>query len=226
MEEIRLSPDNNSYIIRGHAYPRMTHVMATLPKPHLDRWRERVGDEEADRISRETGDAGSLVHLVTELYDRNDIPQIKTLTTQHSWLTPYLFVWAEWRERYTTRIALIETTVWSERLGIAGRLDRLLVMTGDDTTTVADVKTTKSLSDDIGIQLCGYREMVIEMIERGELPDWMRPERTIACHLPGPRDDDEQTGRVLERVRVREYRPDDYKQALLDCVTQYYALKG
>jgi hypothetical protein len=224
--DIRMSDDNKAYIIRGREYARMTRVLEVgVPKPYLDVWRAKIGNDEADRIMRETGDAGSLVHLVTELYDKGDIPGVEVVIAKNQWLTPYLFVWMEWRGLYTLSVEDIERVVWSERLGIAGRLDRILMMLGDDTATIADVKTTKVLSDSIGIQLCGYREMVIEMIERGELPQSMRPERTIVCHLPGPRDDDEEKGRVLERVRVKEYIPGDYLEQLEDCVSQYKALR-
>jgi hypothetical protein len=224
--DIRMSDDNKAYVIRGREYARMTRVLEVgVPKPYLEKWRERVGDEEADRIVRETSDAGSLVHLVTELYDMGDIPGVKTVIAKNQWLTPYLFVWMEWRGAYTIGVKMIERVVWSERLGIAGRLDKILMMVGDESPALVDVKTTKVLSDSIGIQLCGYREMVIEMIEHGELPQSVRPERTIVCHLPGPRDDDAEKGRVLERVRVKEYIPGDYLEQLEDCVSQYKALR-
>ena len=226
--DIRLSDDNQSYIINGREYPRMTRVLEVgVPKPYLEVWRAKIGDEEADRILYETSNAGSMVHLMTELYDREDILGVKTLVTQNLWLVPYLWIWDEWRTRYTRPggVTEIELVVWSERLGIAGRLDRILVMQGDEAATIADIKTTKVLSNSIGIQLCGYREMVIDMIERGELSPLSMPERTIVCHLPGPRDDDEEKGRVLERVKVKEYNPADYIEQLEDCVNQYKALR-
>jgi hypothetical protein len=224
--DIRMSDDNKAYIIRGREYPRMTRVLEVgVPKPYLAVWRERVGNDEADRILRETSDAGSMVHIVTERYDKREMIKLKELCTSNLWLVPYLWVWEEWRRLYTVEVKMIERVVWSERLGIAGRLDRILMMIGDESPALVDVKTTKVLSDSIGIQLCGYREMVIEMIERGELPQSVRPERTIVCHLPGPRDDDVEKGRVLERVKVKEYNPADYLQRLEECVTQYNALR-
>jgi hypothetical protein len=224
--DIRMSDDNNAYIIRGREYARMTRVLEVgVPKPYLDVWRAKIGNNEADRIMRETGDAGNMVHLVTERYDKGERIKLKELCTNNLWLVPYLWVWEEWRRLYTVEVKMIERVVWSERLGIAGRLDRILMMIGDESPALVDVKTTKVLSDSIGIQLCGYREMVIEMIERGELPQEVMPERTIVCHLPGPRDDDEAKGRVLERVKVKEYIPGDYLEQLEDCVNQYRALR-
>ena len=55
----------------GHTYPSITSVLGSQPKPSLDAWRERVGDEEADRIMKESAKLGTAVHDLCERYLSN-----------------------------------------------------------------------------------------------------------------------------------------------------------
>lgn len=53
--------------------PSVTTILATLPHPGLDEWRERVGEEEAARVSKEATDIGNCMHNMLEAYVR-DVP--------------------------------------------------------------------------------------------------------------------------------------------------------
>ena len=55
----------------GHTYPSITSVLGSQPKPSLDAWRERVGDEEADRLMKESAKLGTAVHDLCERYLSN-----------------------------------------------------------------------------------------------------------------------------------------------------------
>ena len=44
----------------------VTTILSSLPNPELDAWRERVGHEEADRISKEATTIGSFMHNMLE----------------------------------------------------------------------------------------------------------------------------------------------------------------
>lgn len=63
--------------------PSVTTILSTLPHPELDAWRERVGDEEANRISKEATDIGSAMHnmleshVLNEEYEELGIPEEK-----------------------------------------------------------------------------------------------------------------------------------------------------
>src|SRR5262249_8899610 len=43
-------------------YPRVTTILGVIRKPFLEKWRGRIGNEEADRIAREATELGTLVH--------------------------------------------------------------------------------------------------------------------------------------------------------------------
>lgn len=46
--------------------PSVTTILSSLPNPELDEWRERVGPEEADRISKEATTLGTYMHDMLE----------------------------------------------------------------------------------------------------------------------------------------------------------------
>jgi len=54
----------------------VTTILGSLPNPELDAWRERVGEEEANRISKEATDIGTLMHdsLEALLLEKEFIP--------------------------------------------------------------------------------------------------------------------------------------------------------
>lgn len=53
--------------------PSVTTIISSLPHPGLDEWRERVGEEEAERVSKEARDIGTCMHDMLEAYVR-DVP--------------------------------------------------------------------------------------------------------------------------------------------------------
>jgi hypothetical protein len=55
----------------GHQVPSVTTILSTLPKDGLVQWRERVGDEEADRITEEACNIGTNMHDRLEGYVSN-----------------------------------------------------------------------------------------------------------------------------------------------------------
>lgn len=56
------------YMTPAGPAPSVTTILGTLPKPGIDAWRERVGEQEAKRITKEATDIGSLTHDLLEGY--------------------------------------------------------------------------------------------------------------------------------------------------------------
>jgi len=50
----------------------VTTILGMLPKPGIDAWRLRVGDEEADRIKNEAAQVGTYTHNRMEAYVRDE----------------------------------------------------------------------------------------------------------------------------------------------------------
>ena len=57
---------SREYYTEDGAAASVTTILSTLPHEGLDEWRERVGDEEADRISLEATIIGSAMHDMLE----------------------------------------------------------------------------------------------------------------------------------------------------------------
>jgi len=61
-----LIPNGNLY------YPSITTLLGNLSKKAIMEWRDRIGHEEADRISRQAAGRGTAVHAVCENYVNNN----------------------------------------------------------------------------------------------------------------------------------------------------------
>lgn len=79
------APDGKrQYMTPDGPAPSVTTILGSLPNPELDAWRERVGHEEADRISKEATTIGSYMHDMLEQHmlqrpyenTRQDLEQI------------------------------------------------------------------------------------------------------------------------------------------------------
>lgn len=99
----------------------MTTITGSLPNPKLDAWRADVGEDVADWVMRTAGIRGDAFHKIVEKYIEGIDPAI--LKTQNKLLPYALF------EKVIPVLDCIkdvkhqETTVYSEDLGVAGRLD-------------------------------------------------------------------------------------------------------
>lgn len=68
LEQINL-PDGRRYKTpSGNLYPSVTTVLGSQENVFLKEWKEKVGEEEASRISRRAASKGSRVHLACEEY--------------------------------------------------------------------------------------------------------------------------------------------------------------
>ena len=147
----------------GKSYPSITTVLGSRGKEGLLAWRKRVGEAEADRISRIAAGNGSLVHGLCERYINNseevlsgkEMPVVK-----QSFLTIKKVL-----DRALGEVYLQECALYSDHLGVAGRVD--LVAKFEGKLSIIDFKTSsrvKSRTDihNYFIQEAAYAIMVEE----------------------------------------------------------------
>ena len=67
----------------GKAYPSITTVLGALNKDGLLAWRKKVGEEEANKISRRAATRGTAVHKLAEDYIDN-VPEWKENVMPHN----------------------------------------------------------------------------------------------------------------------------------------------
>jgi len=122
----------------GNKYPSITTVLSILSREAIQRWRERVGEEEANRISRVASSRGTKIHNIIEKYIAND-PEYLQGEMPHNIQTfkdiqPIL-------DQNLSKIYSIEAPLYSKHLGVAGRVDCVGVWNGQD--SIIDWKTSR-----------------------------------------------------------------------------------
>ena len=124
----------------GEKYPSITTVLSILSKKAIMEWRKRVGAEEANKISTQAARRGTNVHQMCEDYLNN-----KTYITEKTMpvdkemfatLKPIL-------DERINNIHTQEATLYSDYLGVAGRVDCIAEF--DGRLSVIDFKTSRKL---------------------------------------------------------------------------------
>jgi len=164
------------YHIGGRAYARISAIANAGPKPYLEQWKKRVGDIEAERISRETAEYGDLVHEITMWDDLKAKRKVQIWLRKHPFLADSLFAWRRWVSLYIKEWLMIEKIVWSDSLMCAGKIDRVGIIIGDKKPSIIDLKTG-GIWDTIGVQLAGYLVAYNEKAKK-------KAHRRLAISLP------------------------------------------
>lgn len=191
----------------GKHYPSVTTVLSVEENPHLVAWRKRVGEEQANKISKIATTKGSKVHEACEDYlqgketvwglresDARDafqafIPVLDSVTTVHA----------------------METRMWSDKLEVAGTVDLIAEIDGE--LTILDWKTAsryKRREDipDYFKQMASYSVMFYERTGIAV------PNMVVQMTVP-------EIGLLTFRERVKDWVP-----AFMQARTKFRELRG
>jgi hypothetical protein len=143
----------------GKKYPSVTTVSGCKKKKDILQWRQKVGEEKANRISTRASNRGNLFHDLAEQYLRNN--SIKKFDP----LTYELFKSVEMDLDRIDNIHLLEAPLYSDFLRLAGRVDCIAEF--DGTLSVIDFKTSsktkkESWIEDYFVQETAYAGMYYE----------------------------------------------------------------
>lgn len=141
-------PDGKRYytLPNGVRLPSVTTVIGAMKKQAIMEWRKRVGEEEANRISKKATTRGNRVHLLAEKYVKNEsIDWAKEMPD-----AVQMFRTLVAPIQKINNIHYQEQSMWSEKLGMAGRVD--LIAEWDGTLSVIDFKTSKRVKTEEDIQ--------------------------------------------------------------------------
>ena len=156
-------PDGKRYYVTpsGNKLPSVTTVIGAQKKEAILEWRKKVGEEAANKISRQASSRGTNVHTLCERYLNNDklgniMPDAKEMFRS---LVPLL--------DKIDNIHYQEQALWSEQLGLAGRVD--CIAEYDGVLSVIDFKTSKRIKTRDNIldyfwQECAYALMYEELV--------------------------------------------------------------
>ena len=120
----------------GKLYPSITTILSELSKAAIQAWRERVGEEEANKISTKASRRGTSLHSLCESYIKNEDEYLDGQTPNvielFKTIEPFL-------ER-VDNVDGVELALYSDHFGIAGRTD--LIAEFDGMLSVIDYKTS------------------------------------------------------------------------------------
>ena len=125
-------PDNNELI----KLVSITSVTSHKNKKFFAQWRKRVGEETADKITRQATSRGTDMHSLVEnyLYNIPELPKVQPLSD-------YLFKIARPELDKINNIYALEGSLYSKYLGIAGTVDCIAEHDGE--LSIIDFKTSK-----------------------------------------------------------------------------------
>jgi genome maintenance exonuclease 1 len=119
----------------GSRYPSVTTILSELGREGLDRWRDRIGHEEAARIGARAAARGTKLHMFTEHWLQND----QSVFTGIDLIGQHFF--EEFKPLLTSidNIHCLETKLYSHHLRLAGTVDCIAEYNGQ--LSVIDFKT-------------------------------------------------------------------------------------
>ena len=147
----------------GKKAPSITSITSFYNRQIFINWRKKVGEEEANKITKVSTDRGTKFHDLVEKYLSNeDVNSLKDVlpTTKARWIA------ARESLNKIDNIHALEKPLYSEYFGIAGRVDCIAEYEGE--LAVIDFKTSKKIKPEKWLQnyfvqetayACMYYEM-------------------------------------------------------------------
>ena len=135
----------------GITLPSITTVLSILSRDSIAKWRARVGEKEANRVSYRASTRGTAVHEICEQYVNNDPDydkymainpdngEMKLTTRTPDLIDSFLKIKPILDERLTV-VHAQEAPLYSTHLGVAGRVDCVGVFDGK--LSIIDYKTS------------------------------------------------------------------------------------
>ena len=138
----------------------ITSVTSHHNKEIFVKWRKKVGDAEADRITRQATSRGTDTHTLTEAYLYNqELPEVQPLSKM-------LFQIYKSELNKISRVHALDGSLYSKELGIAGTVDCIAEYNGE--LAIIDFKTSKKPKprewvDHYFVQCMAYGCMLYEL---------------------------------------------------------------
>ena len=130
----------------GQRLPSVTTVVGAMKKKEIMAWRRKVGEAEANRISKLATGRGNRVHSLAEKYLMNE--SIEWKKEMPDAIEMFQSIVPEFSK--INNIHYMEQSLWSEKIGLAGRVD--LIAEWEGKLSVIDFKTSKRLKTEDKIQ--------------------------------------------------------------------------
>ena len=140
----------------------ITSVTSHKNRQFFANWRKKVGEEEADKITRQATSRGTDMHTLVEYHLKNeDIPEVQPLSQ-------FLFKIAKKDLNRINNVYALEGSLYSKVLGVAGTVDCIAEFDGE--LAIIDFKTSKKPKprewiEHYFVQCAAYACMFYELTE-------------------------------------------------------------
>lgn len=137
MESVTTDSGRKYKTPEGVNYPSITTVLSILSRESIAKWRKRVGEAEANKISTRASGRGTRVHEIIEKYINNQEDY------RNGYTPDIIQSFLDIRHILDNRIGTVyamEAPLYSNHLGVAGRVD--CVAEFDGKLSIIDFKTS------------------------------------------------------------------------------------
>ena len=183
------------YECGDNAYPSITSIISFVSREKFASWRAKVGNEEANKVTKQATSRGTDLHLCLEKYLQNE--DVKSLDEYKRPLIQFMFNFAKpYVDDRLDNIYQQETTMYSDKLCLAGTVDLICEVDGE--LAIVDFKTSKKQKpedwlEDYFVQLSAYWAMFSE--KTGIVP------KKLVVFLVGENGDVQ----IVERRNIMKY---------------------
>ena len=159
-----IEKDNKHFYNTGKTvYPSITSLLSLRSKKGIEMWRNKIGDEEADRIIKGSQKVGTAFHSINESYLKNMDGMAGEDYEKDFEFNP-LFLFASIRDELDRidNIRAQECPLWSDEMEVAGTVD--CVADFDGVLSIIDFKNsrkkkTRSYCKNYFMQATAYAKM-------------------------------------------------------------------
>ena len=186
-----MEQNNETYLIEGENYPRVTRILGVLRKEWLENWRGKIGNAAADEIGAEARGIGTEVHRycaqimeIMAIGNTEAIPEliagIKDPQQRQMAQGFASHVLENIRE-----VVCVEKILFSKTHRYAGTVDFIAWYKNDDQPHIADIKTSGSFNIEMALQTAAYGVAAAEMgLIKGSIPGQPGEYRRTIIRLP------------------------------------------
>jgi genome maintenance exonuclease 1 len=191
------------YEIGDEKYPSISTICSFRNRKSIAEWRARVGDAEANKISKRATTAGTTVHSMIEDYLNNEL-DLDKYADKH--LAKILFTQAKPMLARINNIHFQEAPLYSHEFAIAGRVDCIAEFDGK--LSIIDFKTSSKEKKEEWIE--GYLVQETGYAKMYEERSGIKVEQIVTLITC-------QTGDTQVFIK----NPDDYVPLLKDYIREY-----
>jgi ATP-dependent exoDNAse (exonuclease V) beta subunit len=189
----------------GNKYKSITTVLSNYNKKAIYEWRQAVGEEQANKVSRKAANRGTKVHKICEDYINNEISEMKMQMLMPDMKELFFKIKPDIDE-CVGKVYAQEQALYSDKYRIAGRVD--LIAEWDGKLSVIDFKTSTKQKDEEDIQNYFMQCTAYALMFAERTGIWIDDIVVVIATEEGP-------------AQIFEKQIHDYRQPLLIYIDKY-----